>query len=332
MPRKYIDLSHLPSPLTVAAPESLPASIDFRDAFGPVVDQGEIGDCTGCSLAGMMQALIVEAGRPAVVLDVDEIYYEERLAEGTPTQDSGANPVDGLNFLQRVGVAPAQDGPAPDVLETTPPTMQALQDGALYRIASWAPIALTQSADARTAILPVLQLLAQQVPIEIAIAVHQSFENAGDGNIPMPGEPPQDPMMGGHAIVLAGYKDDTTAPGGGYVIFRNSWTASWGDGGYGYLPYAYLADTSLTYGLWYATLAPETAAITPQPETLPVYVDGKLTSVPAYTDLVEGYVFAPIVLLARAMGATATRSLSRVTIQTSAGAKPGFLRRLFGGA
>jgi len=45
---------------------------------------------------------------------------------------------------------------------------------------------------------------------------------------------------GGHAMLIVGYEDDASIPGGGAFIVRNSWGGEWGDGGYGRLPYAYV--------------------------------------------------------------------------------------------
>lgn len=44
---------------------------------------------------------------------------------------------------------------------------------------------------------------------------------------------------GGHAMLLVGYEDDESVPGGGYFIVRNSWGENWGNGGYAKMPYAY---------------------------------------------------------------------------------------------
>ena len=46
--------------------------------------------------------------------------------------------------------------------------------------------------------------------------------------------------LGRHGLLVVGYEDDPSAPGGGYFLIRNSLGAEWGSGGYGRMPYAYL--------------------------------------------------------------------------------------------
>lgn len=41
-----------------------------------------------------------------------------------------------------------------------------------------------------------------------------------------------------HAVIIIGFVDDASAPGGGYFILRNSWTDQWGESGYMKLSYA----------------------------------------------------------------------------------------------
>jgi C1A family cysteine protease len=75
----------------------------------------------------------------------------------------------------------------------------------------------------------------------IGISVYQSFEDATDGEVPMPvtGEA----LLGGHAICLVGYDS-------AHVTFRNSWGAGWGKEGYGTLPWAYVLSADLASDLW----------------------------------------------------------------------------------
>ena len=45
--------------------------------------------------------------------------------------------------------------------------------------------------------------------------------------------------------MAVGYNDQTQV-----FIVRNSWGSGWGDGGYFYMPYAYLLDDNLSDDLW----------------------------------------------------------------------------------
>ena len=56
----------------------------------------------------------------------------------------------------------------------------------------------------------------------------------------MPGS--NDAVQGGHAIPFVGYDDGKVI--GGYIgafRFANSWGTSWGDKGFGWLPYQYVS-------------------------------------------------------------------------------------------
>lgn len=52
-------------------------------------------------------------------------------------------------------------------------------------------------------------------------------------------------LLGGHAVPLIGYIDDSSQPGGGVFICQNSWNTSWGYQGYFYLPYSVLRSTTI---------------------------------------------------------------------------------------
>ena len=47
-------------------------------------------------------------------------------------------------------------------------------------------------------------------------------------------------LADGHSVALVGYFKNPAFDGGGYFIFRNSWGATWGDQGHGYMPFAYV--------------------------------------------------------------------------------------------
>jgi hypothetical protein len=51
--------------------------------------------------------------------------------------------------------------------------------------------------------------------------------------------PAADQVADGHSIVFTGYRDDPQKPGGGVLLFRNSWGVAWGEQGYGVMSCAY---------------------------------------------------------------------------------------------
>ena len=58
----------------------------------------------------------------------------------------------------------------------------------------------------------------------------------------------KDAWLGVHGMLIVGYVDSASVPGGGYFIVRNSRGEAWGNRGYGKLPYAYVACFALEAG------------------------------------------------------------------------------------
>jgi C1A family cysteine protease len=52
-------------------------------------------------------------------------------------------------------------------------------------------------------------------------------------------------LLGGHAVPIIGFINDSNQPGGGVFICENSWNTSWGYYGYFYLPYSVLKSTKI---------------------------------------------------------------------------------------
>jgi C1A family cysteine protease len=77
-----------------------------------------------------------------------------------------------------------------------------------------------------------LTTLAAGLPFMFGFTVYSSISN--DALIPFPKQ--GDQVEGGHAIMAVGYDDAKKA-----LLIRNSWGISWGDKGYGWLPYDYVS-------------------------------------------------------------------------------------------
>jgi hypothetical protein len=182
-----------------------------------------------------MQVYAEEVRRPSRLF----LYYNERAREGTIHSDAGASLRDGLKSLVQQGVCPEYIWPY-DVNDfATCPTR------ACYAAAQHSRAAVYRRV--RHTIDDLKNCLAAGFPIACGIAVYTSFEDSGvaqTGTVPLPNLA-HESHLGGHAIVLVGFNDETEV-----FIFRNSWGTQWGDAGYGTLPFAYIEDADLAADFW----------------------------------------------------------------------------------
>lgn len=213
---------------------ALPSKTSIRNGMSPVRDQGQLGSCTGFSTCAAVEFLI-----PGTVVSPLFVYYEERAAEGTIKADAGANIRTGIKVLNKLGAAseliwPYSDGPTRFIKR---PSAKAKADAAKRRLTTYLRCASR---------LQVMSALASGKPVVIGFSCYASLETAAvdkTGIVPVPKKTER--MIGGHAICLTGYDTSTKL-----FQFKNSWGASWGDEGYGYLPFGYLDNADLADDFW----------------------------------------------------------------------------------
>jgi GNAT superfamily N-acetyltransferase len=68
------------------------------------------------------------------------------------------------------------------------------------------------------------------LPVQVSLDITDEWYAAPGGRIPLPS--PSAKVVGVHCVVLVGYDDNSAE-----FHFANSWGTSWGDSGFGYLPY-----------------------------------------------------------------------------------------------
>lgn len=193
MPRplhpKYGYLPDSPDPrdfhLRVAKPVPLPPSSDLRSGCPPVVDQGQLGSCTGNAWAGAVDFALHATSRPFLTPSRLFIYYNERVIEGSVADDAGAELRDGIKSILRWGAAPESDWAYDISLFAVKPPMQAYKDALAHRALNGQYSRVTQSAYFMRHCLGILKR-----PIVIGFTVYESFESdqvAQTGIVPMPG-------------------------------------------------------------------------------------------------------------------------------------------------
>lgn len=215
----------------------LPDFVDnSKDPAPSVYDQGNVGSCVGNATAGMLGHVTAHTGNPPESFSRLFIYGNAR---GWEPQDDGCTLRDAIKGVDKYGVP----------LEALWP----------YDTTKWAiqpPTEVYEAASYRHEIkyyrLTTLEgmrlCLSEGYPFIFGISIFDSFFHPVNGIIPMPRR--GDSLQGGHALLAVGYDHQRRL-----LKFRNSWGEDWGQGGYAWLPYDYVRNTSplvveLSQPLW----------------------------------------------------------------------------------
>jgi C1A family cysteine protease len=222
----------------------LPSKVDLQSKCSPVEDQGQLGSCTANSLAGALEFLEKQDGTQFVDLSRLFIYYNERVIEGTVDQDSGAFIRDGIKSLAKLRVCPESQWPYTLNRFRRKPTRTCYRAAKKHRIISYHRI---------NAVDEMRGCLAEGFPFVFGFTVYESFESkavAKSGVLNLPTA--KEKMVGGHAVMAAGYDDAEQR-----FLIRNSWGRDWGKKGYFTMPYAYLGNRNLADDFWTIRAAEE---------------------------------------------------------------------------
>jgi len=256
-------------------PKALPASVDLREWCSPVEDQADLGSCTANAGAGVIEYYERKAfGRH---IDASRLFlYKVTRNLMKQKGDTGAYLRKTMGAMVLFGVPPEEYWPYTDdpaKFDKEPPAF-------CYSFAqSYKTLQYFRhdppGAEAETVLERVKTHLAAGHPSMFGFTVYSSIEMAdARGAIPFPS--PAERILGGHAIVAVGYDDKITIANGkgigkgtptvgvpqlgtptvgvpnrqaaralkrettGALLIRNSWGPSWGDEGYGWLPYEYI--------------------------------------------------------------------------------------------
>ena len=215
--------------------QTLPQCVDLRSKCPPVYDQGELGSCTANALAAAYEFDEKNTFAPSRLF----IYYNERVLEGSVSEDSGALISDGIKTLQKYGVCPENMWPY-NVSQFTKQPSYKCYNNALNNKALVCKNIQQNLTAMKTA-------LASGFPFVCGISVYEKFESeevAKTGIVSLP-DINNEKSLGGHAVLCVGYDDNKHV-----WIMRNSWGPLWGMNGYFTLPYEYLINPDLSSELW----------------------------------------------------------------------------------
>ena len=225
--------------LTVEQAATLPKTMDLRPGMMPPYDQGQIGSCVANGTGGAVEYDRIKQGCPPVTPARLMIYYNGRAINGSIDQDSGITIHEGVQALIQQGVCPETEWPYIESQFAVKPTDQCYADALKCKVMTnkW----VEQIAHAVCGVLSGVANNGVPLPVLVGVQVYSSFmsdEVMHTGVVPMPQK--GQAALGGHCILLVGYDADKQV-----FIFRNSWGTTWGMGGYGTIPFAYILSPKL---------------------------------------------------------------------------------------
>lgn len=199
----------------------LPSSIDYSNLVPIIRNQLSLGSCVGFAATEMKTAQEATELRAQYQFSPLFIYWlRENMSEGMYLRDA-------MKILREYGVCEEYLLNYQKNLRSRGTLEKFHFNNAKYfKIDSYARISTVDE---------MRRALVETGPFIISIPVYESFHAVGpDGKIPIP-DTSKETFYGGHALVVVGYNDEER-----YFKIKNSWGESWGNRGFGYLPYEFV--------------------------------------------------------------------------------------------
>lgn len=241
-----VDESTIESTKSGTVNEVVPPSMDLRPWCSPIEDQGPLGSCT--SHVGVAVVEYFERKASGKHIDASRLFlYKVSRNLAHIEGDSGSQIRTTMAALRIFGVPPEEYWPYIILdYDKEPPAFcysfaQNYQSISYFRLDP-------HNISSEELLYSIKGYMAAGFPSIFGFTAYSCINDDDvkkTGKIPYPST--SDVVLGGHALMAVGYDDSIEIqnikdekPYKGAFLIRNSWGKSWGDLGYGWLPYEYL--------------------------------------------------------------------------------------------
>ncbi len=219
-------------------------SKDLTAWCSPIEDQGSLGSCTANAGVGIIE--YYERRAFGQHLDASRLFLYKvtrRLLHWTG--DTGAWLRTTMKAMVLFGIPPEEYYPYDITKFDNEPSAFSYAFAQNYQTINYYRLDRTNVSSTQL-LERVKNFLAAGYPSMFGFTVYNFGNDKGEFEFPGPG----DTVQGGHAVVAVGYDDNRKiGKEKGALKIRNSWGVSWGERGYGWLPYAYV-EAGLADDFW----------------------------------------------------------------------------------
>lgn len=192
--------------------------IDHRKHVMRVLDQGNLGACLGCATAASIHTAAAINGNHIAYPSWLQLYSFARLLDGPKVDsipDTGCRSRPMTMAVESFGVAKEESWPSIEANVHTPPPLDVFRDAIDARLVG---SYRAKKADEVIAALHLGQIPTFGMDVDDAymqLAGSETYVRGGNN-------------YGGHGQCIVGFDGER-------FIVQNSWSESWGDGGFGYI-------------------------------------------------------------------------------------------------